>query len=385
MAANQASRPWNSPGKNTGVGCHFLLQCMKVKSESEVAQSCPTLATPWTAAHQAPPSTGFSRQKYWSGVPLPSPAALSNIPKKEFYVLGRQTREYSHPQWSWRQWPNPLLSMPSHQALSVFLGTLCPLLPLEESLRSVMFCLMLGWNSATAALTAARLLFFQGCDELAKSWETQGWAIILHSCWTKEKGGERGGKWSLIENFLFNNAVTCCNTLNFKRVFWMESNAGMASVALLTTPRAHGHTSDKLLPIRSFQPWLPQAVCSTVWLTCSVTSNMPRLLNPLSPVEIIHQPSLSFWVWKLSHQVHRSSSSWSTTIKAFPFLSLNAKILPCTAAKHIPCMASSSHFHYVFRYGVHVLYSHAHRCWVLCVCVYVCVCVCFGTAQLVVS
>ena len=66
--------PWNSPGKNTGVGCHFLLQCIKVKSESEVAQSCPTLfATPWTAAYQAPPSMGFSRQEYWSGVPLPSP------------------------------------------------------------------------------------------------------------------------------------------------------------------------------------------------------------------------------------------------------------------------------------------------------------------------
>ena len=39
-------RPWDSPGKNTGVGCHFLLQCMKVKSESEVAQSCPTLSDP---------------------------------------------------------------------------------------------------------------------------------------------------------------------------------------------------------------------------------------------------------------------------------------------------------------------------------------------------
>ena len=39
-------RPWDSPGKNTGVGCHFLLQCMKVKSESEVAQSCPTLRDP---------------------------------------------------------------------------------------------------------------------------------------------------------------------------------------------------------------------------------------------------------------------------------------------------------------------------------------------------
>ena len=37
-------RPWDSPGKNTGVGCHFLLQSMKVKSESEVAQSCPTLS-----------------------------------------------------------------------------------------------------------------------------------------------------------------------------------------------------------------------------------------------------------------------------------------------------------------------------------------------------
>ena len=39
-------RPWDSPGKNTGVGCHFLLQCMKMKSESEVAQSCPTLSDP---------------------------------------------------------------------------------------------------------------------------------------------------------------------------------------------------------------------------------------------------------------------------------------------------------------------------------------------------
>ena len=136
---------WDSPGKDTGVGCHFLLQCMKVKSESEVTQSCPTLsdpmdcslpgssvhgifqarvlewgaiaflytyipsslpfpntlahfclefspnsvlllllllsrfsrvrlcATPETAAHQAPPSLGFSRQEHWSGLPFPSP------------------------------------------------------------------------------------------------------------------------------------------------------------------------------------------------------------------------------------------------------------------------------------------------------------------------
>ena len=46
MAAHQAPRPWDSPGKNTGVGCHFLLQCMKVKRESEVTQSCLTLSDP---------------------------------------------------------------------------------------------------------------------------------------------------------------------------------------------------------------------------------------------------------------------------------------------------------------------------------------------------
>ena len=62
-------RPWDSPGKNTGVGCHFLLQCVKVKLLSRVR----LLATAWTAAYQAPPSMGFSRQEYWSGVPLPSP------------------------------------------------------------------------------------------------------------------------------------------------------------------------------------------------------------------------------------------------------------------------------------------------------------------------
>ena len=38
--------PWDSPGKNTGVGCHFLLQSMKVKSESEIAQLCPTPGDP---------------------------------------------------------------------------------------------------------------------------------------------------------------------------------------------------------------------------------------------------------------------------------------------------------------------------------------------------
>ena len=66
--------PWDSPGKNTAVGCHFLLQCMIVKSEREVNRFW-LFATPSTAAYQAPPSMGFSRQEYWSGVPLLSPDA----------------------------------------------------------------------------------------------------------------------------------------------------------------------------------------------------------------------------------------------------------------------------------------------------------------------
>ena len=88
--------PWDSPGKNTGVGCHFLFRCMTVKSESEVTQSCPTLCDPWTAAYQAPPSMGFSRQEYWSGVPLfwGAPKSLQMMTAamklKDAYSLGEK-------------------------------------------------------------------------------------------------------------------------------------------------------------------------------------------------------------------------------------------------------------------------------------------------------
>src|SRR5574339_199543 len=66
-------RPWDSPGKNTGVGCNSLLQCRKVKSESEVTQSCPTLSNPMDCSPLGSSVQGFSKQEYWSGVPLPSP------------------------------------------------------------------------------------------------------------------------------------------------------------------------------------------------------------------------------------------------------------------------------------------------------------------------
>ena len=84
--------PWDSPGKNTGVGCHFLLQCMKVKVKS--LSRIRLLATPWTAAYQAPPSVGFSREQYWSGVPLPSPSEIWDIPViKRFSDVKSEVRE----------------------------------------------------------------------------------------------------------------------------------------------------------------------------------------------------------------------------------------------------------------------------------------------------
>ena len=59
--------PWDFPGKNTGVGCHFLLQCMKVKSESEVAQLCLTLSDPIDCSLPGSSAHGIFQARYWSG------------------------------------------------------------------------------------------------------------------------------------------------------------------------------------------------------------------------------------------------------------------------------------------------------------------------------
>ena len=126
--------PWDSPGKNTGVGCPFLLQFMKVKSESEVAQSCLTqwlhglqptrLLCPWdfpgkstgVGCHcllclrplllllllshfsrvrlSATPSLGFSKQEHWSGLPFPSPMHKSEKWKWIHSVMSDSSRPH---------------------------------------------------------------------------------------------------------------------------------------------------------------------------------------------------------------------------------------------------------------------------------------------------
>ena len=62
--------PWDSPGKNTGVGCHFLLQCITVKSESEVAQSCPTLCDPTDCSLPGSSIHGIFQARVLEWVPI---------------------------------------------------------------------------------------------------------------------------------------------------------------------------------------------------------------------------------------------------------------------------------------------------------------------------
>ena len=62
---------WDSPGKNTGVGCHFLLQCVKVKSASVVAQPCPTLSDPMDCSPPGSSIRGIFQARVLEWVPLP--------------------------------------------------------------------------------------------------------------------------------------------------------------------------------------------------------------------------------------------------------------------------------------------------------------------------
>ena len=74
-------RPWDSPGKNTGVGCHFLLQCMKVKSEREVTQSCLTLRDPMD---RSPPGSSVhgifqARVLEWGAIAFSTSVSMSTL------------------------------------------------------------------------------------------------------------------------------------------------------------------------------------------------------------------------------------------------------------------------------------------------------------------
>ena len=87
--------PWDSPGKNTGVGCHFLLQCMTVKSESEVAQSCLTLSDPMDRSLPGSSVLGIfqARVLEWGAIAF---SKYSSTAVKLEYLLTQTSHTYIH-------------------------------------------------------------------------------------------------------------------------------------------------------------------------------------------------------------------------------------------------------------------------------------------------
>ena len=92
--------PWDSPGKNTGVGCHFLLQCRKVKSESEVAQSCPTLRYPMDCSPPGSSTRGIfqARVLEWGAI------AFSDIIVRVIYYLGQYCLLFLDKRIQWQKY-----------------------------------------------------------------------------------------------------------------------------------------------------------------------------------------------------------------------------------------------------------------------------------------
>ena len=147
-------RPWDSPGKNTGVGCHFLLQCMKVKSESEVAQSCPTLSDPMDCSLPGSSIHGIfqARVLEWGAI------AFSVLSATGIYFTKKWEESLLHnsvplfpPQHFWK--PAPTLS------------------------RSMLEIFIYSWKLSAPWLLIRASLVAQMVKNLLARWETWVWSL----------------------------------------------------------------------------------------------------------------------------------------------------------------------------------------------------------------
>ena len=97
-------RPWDSPGKNTGVGCHFLLQCMKVKSESEVAQLCLTLSDPMDCSLPGSSAHGIfqARVLEWGAIAFSEHSIVKRLYPNKNSLKNNYSLQQNHQGMEWR-------------------------------------------------------------------------------------------------------------------------------------------------------------------------------------------------------------------------------------------------------------------------------------------
>ena len=130
MEAHQAPCPWDFPGKNTGVGCHFLLQCMKVKSESEVTQSCPTLRDPMDCSLPGSAIHGIfqARVLEWGAISLSNLTAMGQKKNLQHHL------DFPLPPHRACEFPSPLQSS---SLLANLENTLCHLQNYSDLISSM--------------------------------------------------------------------------------------------------------------------------------------------------------------------------------------------------------------------------------------------------------
>ena len=184
-------RPWDSPGKNTGVSCHFLLQCTRVKNASEVAQSCSTLRDPMVCSLPGSSTHGAFQARVLEWGPLPSPMMLLRNMEKIFLSLNRVVLWISlsaHPD----SFSRPLY------AASLLRGTYYA--PehheLNSSLHKLPWIIMSNWASLVAQMvknlptmqkTWVRSLGWE--DPLEEGMATHSSILAWRIPWTEEPGG----------------------------------------------------------------------------------------------------------------------------------------------------------------------------------------------------
>ena len=135
-------RPWDSPGKNTGVGCHFLLQCMKGKSESEVTQSCPTLSDPMDCSLLGSSIPGIfqARVLEWGATAF----SVSSFTAPLFFCLQASPASGSFPMSWLTRWPKywsfsfSISPSSEHSVLISFRIDLFDLLAVQGTLESLL-------------------------------------------------------------------------------------------------------------------------------------------------------------------------------------------------------------------------------------------------------